>query len=97
MWSQKIEYVEAVAAPPPLVKKQIWDDSTQSFVPITMYRQQGVLNNEKLDWLEKTYGQPGVYKNGKFWDYSRSGNFTVMDEKVYTWYQMKWGEGTRGN
>ena len=93
MWAQKIEYVDGdtEAVPPPLVKKQIWDAGNQEFVSVKMYRFQGVLNNDKLDWLGETYGPPGVYKNGKFWDYSRAGNFTVMDEQVYTWYQMKWG------
>jgi hypothetical protein len=91
MWAQKIEYVDGdtEAVPPPLVKKQIWDG--EQFVSVKMYRFQGVLNRDKLDWLGETYGPPGVYKNGKFWDYSRAGNFTVMDERVYTWYQMKWG------
>jgi hypothetical protein len=93
MWAQKIEYVDGdtEAVPPPLVKKQIWDAGNQEFVSVKMYRFQGVLNRDKLDWLGETYGPPGVYKNGKFWDYTRAGNFTVMDEQVYTWYQMKWG------
>jgi hypothetical protein len=93
MWAQKIEYVDGdtEAVPPPLVKKQIWDAGNQEFVSVKMYRFQGVLNHDKLDWLGETYGPPGVYKNGKFWDYTRAGNFTVMDEQVYTWFQMKWG------
>jgi hypothetical protein len=91
MWEQKIEYVEAESVPPPLVKKQIWDSGKQEFVSVKMYRFQGVLNPGKLDWLRATYGQPGVYENGKFWDYSTAAGFTVMDEQVYTWYQMKWG------
>jgi hypothetical protein len=91
MWAQNIEYVDAEAVPPPLVKKQVWDADNQVFVPVSMYRFQGVLNSIKLDWLKETYGPPGVYKHGRFWDYSKGGNFTVMDEKVYMWYQMKWG------
>jgi len=47
---------------------------------------------EAENWLLKSFGHSGVYKNGRFWDYSRAGNFTVMDEKVYTWYQMKWSK-----
>jgi hypothetical protein len=90
MWAQKIEYVDADVMLPSLVKKQLWNPDTQEFVPVAMYRLQSVLDNKKLDWLKKTYGQPGVYKNGTFWNYSKSGNYTVMDEKVYMWYQMRW-------
>jgi len=94
MWAQKIEYVDAdtESVSPPLVKKQIWDPEKQEFVTVKMYRFQGVLGHNKLDWLRDTYGQPGVYKNGKFWDYSRAAEYTVMDEKVYMWYQMKWSK-----
>jgi len=87
-WEQKIEYVDVEVTLPPPVKKQVWDG--EKFVPMTLYKHKGVPNGEKLLWLEKTYGQPGTYVNGRFWDYSRAGDFTVMDEKVYTWYQMKW-------
>ena len=89
--SNKVEvtYVTEVELPPP-VKKQVWDPDTQEFVPMTLYKRAGVPNDEKLRWLEKTYGQPGTYRNGQFWDFSRAGNFTVMDEQVYTWYMMKW-------
>ena len=89
-WTQQIEYVNAdeIVLPPP-VKKQVWDG--EQFVPMTLYRSKGVPKGEILLWLEKTYGYPGTYINGRFWDYSQSGNFTVMDEKVYTWYRMKWG------
>ena len=90
MFRPAIEYIDEsdIVLPPP-VKKQVWDG--EKFVPLTVYKNQGVPNGEKLLWLEKTYGQPGTYINGRFWDYSRAGNFTVMDERVYTWYQMKWG------
>ena len=90
MFRQTIEYIDEkdIVLPPP-VKKQVWDG--EKFVPMTVYRRDGVPNGEKLLWLEKTYGYPGTYRNGSYWDYSRAGNFTVMDEKVYTWYQMKWG------
>ena len=92
MFGQKIEYVDIEVTLPPPVKKQVWDPDTQSFVPMTLYRRSGVPSNEKLLWLHETYGHQGVYKQGRFWDYTKAGNFTVMDEKVYTWYQMKWGK-----
>ncbi len=91
MWAQKIEYEEAEVTLPPPVKKQIWDAGTNSFVPMTLYRRKQVPSEAELEWLYKTYGPEGVYKDGKFWDYSRAGDFTVMDQKVYTWFQMKWG------
>ena len=90
MWTQKIEYVEADVVLPPPVKKQIWNPDTQAFVPMTLYKRNHVLSNEETDWLRKTYGLDGVYKNGRYWDYSRAGNFIVMDEKVFMWFEMKW-------
>ena len=78
----------SVTLPPP-VRKQVWDG--KQFVPITLYKTKGWPGMEKENWLLKTFGHAGVYQDGKFWDYSRAGDFTVMDEKVYTWYQMKWG------
>ena len=90
MWEQKIEYVDAEVTLPPPVRKQVWDG--EQFVPMTLYRQKGVPSQSAIDWLYNTYGPEGVYKAGRFWDYSRAGNFTVMDQKVYTWYQMKWSK-----
>jgi hypothetical protein len=91
MWTQKIEYVDAEVTTPAPVRKQVWDNKTQTFVPMTLYKRNHVLSNAETDWLRKTYGFEGMYKNGRYWDYSRAGNFIVMYEKVYTWFQMKWG------
>ena len=88
---EQITYTEVEVVLPPPVKKQVWDRETQSFVPMTLYRCTGVPTLDKLNWLSNTFGVEGTYKNGQFWDYSLAGNFMVMDEKVYTWYQMKWG------
>ena len=84
-----IEYVDEsdIVLPPP-VRKQVWDG--EKFVPITLYKHKDVPREEILLWLEKTYGRPGIYLNGQYWDYSLAGNFTIMDERVYTWYEMKW-------
>lgn len=90
-WEQQIEYVDVEVVLPPPVKKQVWDSETATFVPMTLYRHRGVLNKAQEDWMRDTFGREGIYKNGRFWDYSRSGDFTVMDERVYVWYQMKWG------
>lgn len=89
-WSYQVEYVDAEPCLPAPVKKQIWDPETQTFLPMTLYRQQCTPSTEQMDWLIKTYGYPGTYKNGYYWDYSMAGNFTIMDEKVYMWYKMKW-------
>lgn len=91
MWTQKIEYIDAEVVPQPPVKKQVWNNETQSFVPMTLHKMKGWPGTEAENWLLKNFGHPGTYKNGTYWDYSRAGNFTVMDEKVYVWYQMKWG------
>ena len=90
-WDQQIEYVNVEVTLPPPVKKQVWDKETQTFVPMTLYRRKGILNKTQYDWMYDTFGCEGVYKNGRYWDFSRAGDFTVMDEKVYVWYQMKWG------
>jgi hypothetical protein len=90
MFTQVIEYVDAEVVLPPPVKKQVWDSETQSFAPMTLYKRNHVLSNTETDWLRKTYGLEGVYKNGRYWDYSRAGNFIVMDEKVFMWFEMKW-------
>lgn len=89
VWATKVEYGEVIPAKPAPVKKQVWDG--EKFVLLILHRQIGVPNREQELWLEKTYGLPGIYKNGSYWDYSVGGNFTVMDEKVYSWYQIKWG------
>ncbi len=86
----EIEYivVSEVALPPP-VKKQVWDG--EKFVPMTLHKHRGVINETQEAWMRNTFGREGVYKNGRFWDYSRGGDFTLMDEQVYVWFQMKWG------
>jgi hypothetical protein len=90
MWEQKIEYVDAEVVLPPPVRKQVWDG--EKFVPITLYKFKGWPGMAAENWLLKSFGHPGTYKNGQYWDYSRAGDFTVMDEQVYTWYQMKWSK-----
>lgn len=88
-WTQQIEYIDIEVTLPPPVKKQIWDG--EKFVPMTLYRTKGWPGMEAENWLLKNFGHAGTYKDGRYWEYSRAGDFTVMDEKVYTWYQMKWG------
>ena len=89
MFQQMIEYVDREVTLPPPVKKLVWDG--EKFVPMTLYRVAHAPSDQERNWLWRTYGPAGVYINGNFWDYSQAGNFTVMDEKVYTWFQMKWG------
>ena len=88
-WQPVIEYVDEsdIVLPPP-VRKQVWDG--EKFVSMTLYKSKGTPPTAQMDWLIDTYGHQGVYKNGRYWDYSRAGDFTVMDERVYMWYQMKW-------
>jgi len=86
--TQQIDYITVEVTLPRPVKKQVWDG--EKFVSMTLHKHKGVPDGEKMRWLEKTYGRPGTYKNGSYWDYTKAGNFTVMDEQVYTWYQIKW-------
>ncbi len=87
-WKQVIEYVDAEVTPPPPVKKQVWDG--KQFVPTKLYKIRGLPLGEKMEWLRQTYGKPGTYINGRFWDYSKGGNYIVMEEQVYVWFRMKW-------
>lgn len=89
MWAPRIEYIDEkdIVLPPP-VKKQVWDG--EKFVPITIYKIKGLPVMEAEYWLQKTFGHSGTYRNGSYWDYSRAGDFTVMDEKVYMFYKLKW-------
>ena len=90
MFRQTIEYIDAseVVLPPP-VKKQVWDG--EKFVPMTLYKTKGCPSIKALEWLATNIGHAGTYQNGSYWDFSRAGDFTVMDEKVYMWYTLKWG------
>lgn len=83
-----IEYVEEKMTLTIPVKKQVWDG--EKFVPMLLYKSKGCPGHQEISWLHKTYGSPGTYRNGQYWDYSLAGNFTVMEEKVYTWFQIKW-------
>jgi hypothetical protein len=88
-WTQVIEYIDAEVVLPPPVKKQVWNG--EKFVPITLYRIKGYPGMAAENWLLTSFGHAGIHRDGTYWDYSSAGNFMLMDEKVYTWYQMKWG------
>lgn len=92
-----IEIIEAVPTNYSFsVKKQFWDDTTQTFVPVVLCKYHvshfHYNDNAAIAWLEKTYGKPGVFKNGRYWDFSKGGNYIVMDEKIYTWFNLKWSK-----
>ena len=89
-WTQQVEYQEVEVTLPPPVRKQIWNGT--EFVTVTLYRKLGNLKQEHQDWLIQNFGRPSEYIAGRYWDTSRSGLFTVMDEQVYMWFQMKWGK-----
>jgi hypothetical protein len=94
-WNQVIEYVDAEVyavaevIPRSPVRKQVWNG--ERFVPITLYRIKGYPGMAAENWLLKNFGHAGIHRDGRYWDYSSAGDFMLMDEKVYTWYQMKWG------
>jgi hypothetical protein len=85
-----IEYIDErdAAVPRPPVKKQIWNGT--EFVTMYQHRLEGRLGDEVYAWLEKTYGPPGKFENGCYWAWMM-GKYTVMDEKVYMFYKLKWG------
>ena len=84
-----MEYCDAHVVLPRPVKKHIWNG--EQFIPMSLYRINSVLSLAVLQWLHAKFEFFGTQKSGNYWDYSDSGNFTVMDKKVYTWYQIKWG------
>jgi hypothetical protein len=84
------EYVDVVPGPRPPVKKQMWNGV--EFVPILTYRlDRAEFSEKQRTWLRQTFGHSGVPQAGQYWDYSKSGTFVVMDEKVYVMFQLKWG------
>jgi len=90
MLAPRIEFLdERDAVPSRRVKKQIWNGT--EFVTMHLHRLEGRLGDEAYSWLEKTYGQPGQAVNGCYW--AKVWNkYTVMDEKVYMFYKLKWTE-----
>jgi hypothetical protein len=89
-WTQQVEYQEVEVTLPPPVRKQIWNG--HEFVTVTLYRKMGHITRDQLDWLVDNFGRPSEYIAGRYWDTSRTGLFTVMDEKVYSWFCLKWGK-----
>jgi hypothetical protein len=88
MLEPQVEYLdERDAVPRPPVKKQIWNGT--EFVTMYQHRLEGRLGDEVYAWLEKTYGPPGQFVNGCYWAWVW-GKYTVMDEKVYMFYKLKW-------
>jgi hypothetical protein len=83
-----IEYIDVEVTLPPPVKKQIWNG--EKFVPMTLYRTSKKLTHDQIDWLRATYGVPGVYMSGQYWDYANSQLIGLMDDKVYMMFTLKW-------
>jgi hypothetical protein len=88
-WTQQIEYVDVEVVLPPPVKKKVWDG--EKFVPMVLYKHQA-LNIQQIDWLRDTFGTPGNHGKSCYWESSRSGDYVIMDEQIYTWFQMKWSK-----
>ncbi len=89
-WTQIVdEPVIEVTMPPP-VRKKIWNG--HEFVSVTLYRKIGNITAEQHDWLIRKFGPPNQYIAGHYWDTSRTGLFTVMDEQVYMWFCLKWSK-----
>jgi len=84
----KVEFLdERDAVPRSPVKKQIWNGT--EFVTMYQHKLEHKIDAKVYAWLKKTYGRPGQYVNGCYWDHR--GEYTVMDEKVYMFYKLKWG------
>ena len=89
MLAPQVEYLdERDAVPCPPVKKQMWDG--EKFVPVTLYKIKGHVGVVAHNSLSTTFGPSGIYRVGTYWQHSKSGDFTLMDEKVYFFYRLKW-------
>lgn len=89
MLEPQVEYLdERDAVPRPPVKKQMWDG--EKFVPVTLYKIKGHVGVVAYDSLSTTFGPSGIHRIGTYWEYSKTGDFTLMDEKVYFFYRLKW-------
>ena len=82
---QTVEIVDAQIVLPKPINKQVWDG--EKFVSVTFYRRFGTLSTEQKTWLFDNFGH-----RGPRWDYSLTGDFWIMDEKVYMWFRVKWGD-----
>jgi len=80
----KYEYIDATPAGHITTKKQVWNG--EKFVARIQHRLPGRLNEDHRAWLHETFGEKGIR-----WNQSDSGNFIIMDEQVYAWFQLKWG------
>jgi hypothetical protein len=90
-WSQLVDYEDVKVTLPPPVCKKFWDGD--KFVELKLYRLTNITDvNNTLEWLQGTYGAAGTYHAGHFWDYAWRGNYLLMDEEVYTWYQLRWSK-----
>ncbi len=85
----KVEYVDKVIPQPRFVNKQIWNGT--EFVHVKICRC-AIPSLEQRQWLVATFGPAGHSRSGSYWDYSLAGAYAMMDEKIYTWFQMKWGK-----
>lgn len=57
-----------------------------------IYHRCAIPTLEQRQWLIATFGPAGRFLAGRYWDYSKSGDYAMMDEKVYAWFSVKWGQ-----
>ena len=80
-------YSEPRARSAPTVTKQVWNGN--DFVEVT-YHRCAIPTLEQRQWLIATFGPAGSWRAGQYWDYSNAGAYAMMDEKVFTWFRMRW-------
>lgn len=69
------------------VRKTQWNGT--EWIDTFQYRLDRDLVTPEREWLQKTYGPPGVHRPGVYWACSRF--VTVMDEQIYMMFQLKFG------
>jgi hypothetical protein len=84
-----VEYIEIQKPVVQRVRKQMWDGN--QWVETVNYRIPQLVSSQERDWLYATFGGQNIHRLGQYWCYSRSGDYTVMDEQVYMMYTLKWG------
>lgn len=83
-----ITYIDEPESKIRLTQKQFWDGNT--WIPCKIYRLKISLSQNQESWMNEQFGRPNVSLPGRYWANSRAGGFVVMEERVYTWFAMKW-------
>jgi hypothetical protein len=92
-YGNQVDVIDAdlIALPVTKVKKQLWDEETQTFIPrvFVRYRCDNAAQYDNgHDWLKGIYGPGKLYAD--WWAGPRHHEIW-MDEKIYTFWRLRLG------